>query len=287
MLKHLPFYGSLLGRILADKTKATNRHVLVYGAVEAHSYGKHGCIASNATIAEETGISERVVSSTLSQLKKSEWVSFDLDEKFRRGEIVPLLTIETPVKKNTPYIKNVPPVNDTTPPTPNMYPPYTGDTTPPTPNILHRSHIEDSIGNNKETVKATATPVASLKATRIKTSKPEKPKALTVEDPSVNQVIELFKVVDLNYTVLYARKTERTAVETLLRLHTALEIGNVLNKAIIYNKLPFVTSYDKIYKPSDLLRNWQKLHDKEAELNLKPVIAKKEAVEKANTRAVW
>ncbi len=265
MLKHIPFYASLLGREITGKIKATNRHVLVYGAIEVHSTGKLGCIASNQTIADETGLATRVVSLTISDLKKAGWVDFTLDQNFFRSPITPLLNISTPYTKNvpTPTLNNTPPLHKNT-------------------------HIGNIIGNNKETdIKATATPVASLKATKVK-SKPVKPKALTVEDPSVNNVIELFKVVDLNYTVLYARKTERTAVETLLKLHTAVEIADVLNKAVIYNKLPFVTSYDKIYKPSDLLRNWQKLHDKEAEIALKPKMAQKEANDKAKSRvAGW
>ena len=54
MLKHIPFYASLMGAKLYDKDTATTSHVLVYGAIEAHSMGDKGCIASNKTIANET-----------------------------------------------------------------------------------------------------------------------------------------------------------------------------------------------------------------------------------------
>ena len=87
MLKHIPFYASLLGREITEKIKATNRHVLVYGAIEVHSAGKLGCIASNQTIAEETGLATRVVSLTISDLKKAGWVDFDLDQNFFRSPI--------------------------------------------------------------------------------------------------------------------------------------------------------------------------------------------------------
>lgn len=265
MLKHIPFYASLLNRQLTDKVKATHRHVLLYGAIEAHSYGRLGCIAGNETLAQETGLSVDNIRRYVGEIKAGGWIDYEIGSNSMRGEIIPLLEIEVPVRKNY------------TPPVYKLHKP-----------CVENTHIGNIIGNNKETdIKATATPVASLKATKVK-SKPVKPKALTVEDPSVNNVIELFKVVDLNYTVLYARKTERTAVETLLKLHTAVEIAEVLNKAVIYNKLPFVTSYDKIYKPSDLLRNWQKLHDKEAEIALKPKMAQKEANDKAKSRvAGW
>lgn len=278
MLKHIPFYASLLGKQLTDKVKATHRHVLVYGAIEAHSYGRLGCIAGNKTLGEETGLSADNIRRYVGEIKAGGWISYTVDEANNRSEITPLLEIEIPQKLHKGSVNNTqaPSVEITQAPRLKLHKPCV--------DITHKGNI---IGNNKETeIKATATPVASLKATKVKAT-PTKPKALTVEDPSVNNVIELFKVVDLNYTVLYARKTERTAVEALLKIHTAVEIADVLNKAVIYNKLPFVTSYDKIYKPSDLLRNWQKLQDKEAEFKLKPAMANKEATEKATKRAVW
>lgn len=273
MLKHIPFYASLLGKELTETVTAKHPHVLLYGAIEAHSYGHLGCIAGNETLGEETGVSPENVRRYLNDMKKGGWISYNLDKANNRDQIVPLLEIATPSVKNTQggsckkYTRVVQ----------KLHKP-----------CVEITHIDNIIGNSEVTeIKATATPVASLKATKVK-SKVEKPKALTVEDPTVNQVIELFKVVDLNYTVLYARKTERTAVETLIKLHSPQEIADVLNKAVIYNKLPFVTSYDKIYKPTDLLRNWQKLQDKEAEIVLKPKIAQKEANDKAKTRvAGW
>lgn len=249
MLKHIPFYASLLDKDIGENKKSTNRHVLVYGAVEAHGYGKHGCIASNATLGEETGLNDRVVSNTLSELKKAGWVAFNLDDCFRRGEIVPLLTIEVP---KTPYIK---------------------DTTPPTSNVLHRKQLEYSIDRNSKTV-------SGLKATKIKPKK----NIEELKDPKSRSIIALFEKVDINYKVLYDRKMEHTAVFKLLEVHTAKEIDNVLSKAVLYNKLPYVNSKDKIYKPSDLLKNWQKLTDKEAELHIQP---KMEVQQKAGNRIVW
>lgn len=261
MLKHIPFYASLLGREITEKTKATNRHVLVYGAIEVHSTGKLGCIASNQTIAEETGLATRVVSLTISDLKKAGWVDFTLDQNFFRSPITPLLNI------STPYTKNVPP------PTLNNTPP------------LHKkAHIDNNIGNSKVTPSKTASPIA-LKATKVKSTKPA---VVNFDDPKVNDVIKCFELVDENYSVLYKRTTERKAVETLLSLHKYQSIADMLSKAVIYNKLPYVTSYDKIYTPTQLLRNWQKLKDKEAEIAIKPKIAQQEKNETAKTRvAGW
>jgi hypothetical protein len=269
MLKHIPFYASLLDKQLTEKVKATHRHVLLYGAIEAHSYGRLGCIAGNELLAQETGLSVENIRRYVGEIKAGGWVNYTIGRDNSRSEIIPLLEIEVPQKLHKPC------VNNTQAPRQKLHKP-----------CVEITHIGNNIGNNKVTdIKATATPVA-LKATKIK-SKPTKPKALTVEDPSVNNIIELFKVVDINYTVLYARKTERTAVETLLKLHSPQEIADVLNKAVIYNKLPYVTSYDKIYKPTDLLRNWQKLHDKEAEIALKPKMVQKEANDRAKNRVVW
>ncbi len=265
MLKHIPFYASLLGREITGKIKATNRHVLVYGAIEVHSTGKLGCIASNQTIADETGLATRVVSLTISDLKKAGWVDFTLDQNFFRSPITPLLNISTPYTKNvpTPTLNNTPPLHKNT-------------------------HIDNNIGNSKVTVKATASPVASLKATKVKKSVGLSKKPINLEDPKVNDVIKCFELVDVNYSVLYKRTTERKAVETLLTLHKYQSIADMLAKAVIYNKLPYVTSYDKIYTPTQLLRNWQKLKDKEAEIVIKPKIAQQEKNETAKTRvAGW
>lgn len=95
MLRSIPFYSSLLGKQINEKTNATHSHVLLYGAIEVHSFGKRGCVASNATIAQETGLTESTVSKTLSQLVSCGWVRVTWKgEKFgRRDQIIPLLEI--------------------------------------------------------------------------------------------------------------------------------------------------------------------------------------------------
>lgn len=75
--------------------KAKQTHVLVYGAIEAHSHGSKGCIASNKTIGEETGLSASRVASVISELAASGWILVDLNEKFQRTSITPLLTLAT------------------------------------------------------------------------------------------------------------------------------------------------------------------------------------------------
>lgn len=92
MLKHIPFYASLLER----PEKPTIGMVLVYGAIEAHSFGEKGCIASNKTIAQETGLKEKTVANAISLLNKYRWVIVHLDNNNHRTLIEPSLTIEPP-----------------------------------------------------------------------------------------------------------------------------------------------------------------------------------------------
>lgn len=70
--------------------------VLVYGAIEAHSFGEKGCIASNKTIAQETGLKEKTVANAVSKLNKLGWVKVQLDKNNHRILIEPSLTIEPP-----------------------------------------------------------------------------------------------------------------------------------------------------------------------------------------------
>lgn len=129
MLKHIPFYGSLLGRELADGKKSTNSHVLVYGAIEAHSFGERGCIASNELIAQETGLKKSTVRVALSEISRGGWVDVKLNANNFRTLIVPLLVIDTPISGHLQ--------------------PYQSPLTPPSVDTEHRIQ---SIGNSKETV---------------------------------------------------------------------------------------------------------------------------------------
>lgn len=95
-LNLIPFYGTLVGRQISQSgAKATHSHVLVFGAIEAHSLGEKGCIASNTTIAKETGLSTSRVASVISELAAAKWIAVILDEKNRRKQILPLSTLAT------------------------------------------------------------------------------------------------------------------------------------------------------------------------------------------------
>lgn len=96
MLKNIPFYASLLDRELASGKRSTNSYVLVYGAIEAHSFGPKGCVASNRTIAKETGLKEGSVATIISLLAKSRWLKVNLDLNNHRTSVEPLMVIEPP-----------------------------------------------------------------------------------------------------------------------------------------------------------------------------------------------
>lgn len=111
MLKQIPFYASLLDRDLEGGVKSSTGHVLVYGAIEAHALGPRGCVASNKTIALETGLSESRTRNCLSEISRAGWVRVNLDKNNHRIGVIPLLVIGTPltVSGNPPYRVQEPP----------------------------------------------------------------------------------------------------------------------------------------------------------------------------------
>jgi len=107
MLNSIIFYGSLLDRPLKDDQKATTGHVLLYGAIEVHSHGKFGCIASNKTLAEETGLSPRTIKDYLTLLKSAGWIAYEVSKENHRGQILPLLEL-TPQTIQNVYPRRAP-----------------------------------------------------------------------------------------------------------------------------------------------------------------------------------
>ena len=100
MLKHIPFYASLLGKKLNEKTKSQSRHVLLYGAIEVHHEGKIGCRASNKKLAAECGLSETKISQYLLEMKQGGWIDYTLSESNKRSAMVPKLEIFIPQTKD-------------------------------------------------------------------------------------------------------------------------------------------------------------------------------------------
>jgi DNA-binding transcriptional MocR family regulator len=141
MLKHIPFYATLLGRELSSGKKANNGMVLVYGAIEAHSMGSKGCIASNRLIAEETGLSSGTVANYISELNRAGWIEAvikTINGGIYRDKINTLLTISTPSFPDEPlHTQMIPPssANDT---------PLHTQMIPPSHPDEHRIQLEDS-----------------------------------------------------------------------------------------------------------------------------------------------
>lgn len=102
MLHMIPYHNSLHNAVLYDDVRAGHSHVLVYGAIEVHSFGAYGCIASNKTIAQEVGLSAVRVANIISELAKAKWIFVKLNENNHRKYIRPLLCIAVPDE----YIEN-------------------------------------------------------------------------------------------------------------------------------------------------------------------------------------
>jgi DNA-binding MarR family transcriptional regulator len=94
MISHIPFIWKLLEEKLFNGKKTTTSHVLVYGAIEFHSSGPLGCIASNKNIAQTTGLTEATVANIISTISKSGWIKVVLTKQNKRVKIIPLLDLK-------------------------------------------------------------------------------------------------------------------------------------------------------------------------------------------------
>ena len=188
MLKHIPFYASLLGRTMSNGKKSNNGMVLVYGAIEVHAMGEKGCIASNKRIADETGLSAGTVANYISELNRSGWVEVvtkNINGGIVRLEIKPLLTIEAPSRKNdTPHT--------------SVKPPSPGDDTP--------LHASVNIGNTIENIENTGLPKG----------KGDTPK--TYGNTDINGLFEYWSD-KLGYSIEGNVKRNRIACSNLIRKH--------------------------------------------------------------------
>ena len=190
MLKHIPFYASLLSREMSNGKKSNNGMVLVYGAIEVHAMGDKGCIASNSRIAQETGLSAGTVANYISELNKSGWVKVNtktVNGGIVRVNIEPLLTIETPSYTSDTLNTSV-------------IPPSSGDDTP--------LHLEMNIDNNIE----------NKENTSITNVIGETPK--TYGNPEINEMFEYWHKT-IGYEIQSKRQANRNACNNLIKKHTA------------------------------------------------------------------
>lgn len=244
MLKHIPFYASLLGRTLVKDVKATHSHVLVYGAIEAHSFGTKGCIASNSTIAEETGLAVGTVKNVLSHIAGAEWISVEYKDDLKqiRGVITPLIVIDVPsLRSDTPSLHS-----DTT---------VTGE--------LHPRHSTvtrgNSLGNNKKTVR---------------TSSEQSSQGSTVSKHSQlgAEVLKAFETVNPACKRMYGHAVQREACDFLIDEYG---LENVKTCIELLPRTNTEKYFPKIYTPVHLRDKWQQWND---EMNSR----KKEITNKKN-----
>lgn len=91
-LHTIPFHASLLKQPLTKNKKASNAHVLIYGAIEVHANGEKGCIASNDKIAKETGYAKQTVINRISEMAEAEWITVVMKDH-KRVKITPNASI--------------------------------------------------------------------------------------------------------------------------------------------------------------------------------------------------
>jgi len=198
MLKHIPFYASLLGREMSNNKKSNNGMVLVYGAIEVHAMGEKGCIASNKRIADETGLSAGTVANYISELNRSGWVKVvtkNINGGIARLEIKPLLTIETHSRKNDALHTSV-------------IPPSSGDDTP--------LHLGVNIGNNIDNKENTSLPKG----------KGETPKKTTNLD--IDHLMEYWEIT-VGYAIQGKKQANRYACNNLIKKLTVTGVEQVIN----------------------------------------------------------
>jgi len=136
--------------------------------------------------------------------------------------------------------------------------------------ILYDKDLDALPDNIKELLlnrsRATQECIGISISSSISISKEEEPKKevkkekKTEENKNIVEVIDLFKNIDKTYTRHFKNKTERSACEELLKAYSLQDIEKRIKFVPEYNKLPYLGSA-KIYKPSDLLRNWQRMED--------------------------
>lgn len=241
MLKNIPFYSALMGAKLYDKDTATTSHVLVYGAIEAHSMGDKGCIASNKTIASETGLKESTTAKCISQLNKAGWVSVELDDNNHRKLIQPLLTIA--------------------PPLPTSKPPFTPQKTP----LYSTVNIDNS---NKNTVIDNDTKV-SLGNSQSKNSKDEyiainKKTSITNERGEYGQLLvinELFTYwkQTVGYEISGRKQQNRNACSNLIRKHGVDTTKRLINGVAQCNSdkyAPRISDFTELQSKMSALLAW-------------------------------
>lgn len=81
------------------------------------------------------------------------------------------------------------------------------------------------------------------------------------DNKEIVDMIEAFKDINANYRSFFKNTTERAACREIIKTFDAQDIKQMLELAPKYNKLPFIKASQKIYKPTELLRNWSIMRD--------------------------
>lgn len=257
MLKSIPFFASLLGKDLGGEVVSSTPHVLLYGAIETHSMGSKGCIAGNELLATETGIAKNQIRRYLADLKKANWISFEMSKDNKRGIIEPKLDIKIPLVARQPS--------------------HGRETTKP---MVARqpTSIDNNIDNSLENTSGGDSPPQEVKEEKVDDvvitpctfidkvtgnmcGKNCMEKSVRCSHHAVQEIIDLFKPVNESYLEFYGKKTQHAAVKSLIKTYPKQELEWMIKTAPAYNKMPMRAAKEKIYTPYDLLKNWSVMKD--------------------------
>lgn len=85
----------------------------------------------------------------------------------------------------------------------------------------------------------------------------------------VQEIIDAFKPVNESYKTLYGKKTEYNAAKDLIKTYPKEHILGMLKVMPDYNKIQYLSAYEKVYTPLQLLKNWSVVKDNLIRLKIK------------------
>jgi hypothetical protein len=129
--------------------------------------------------------------------------------------------------------------------------------------IDYRYSIDSLSHSNSNTNTNTNSNTNTKKGKPFCVEKPEK-ELEKQENKDVAYIISLFGTYEISeeFGKWYGIKGKKEPIRELLKTKTVDEIENRLKLVKGYNQLPYLSSFDKIYDPVALLRNWTKMEDK-------------------------
>lgn len=208
---------------------------LLYGIIYIYEHMQYGtCIAGNKSLADTLNTTVRVIQNSLNNLERRGYIERDYKDISKRNRI----RIRSKIA-----LKYVPPIGDRQPtsdPQVIDVPPI-GD--------RHERPIGDH-SNNNIVIRTNDNNVAAQES------------AAGISGKELNEVMERFMSVNPNIGRLYANKSQRAALERLIKQYGREKIEGAINILPQSNSLPFAptitTPIQLEYRLADLVAFWKK-----------------------------